>query len=139
MEMFYKSKARMRVEKRHRQQRIEWVRDNLLYIVSVSLIILGVCVVGYRFWYQYIPSTIDATDGQAKVYITYRVANGDTLDGICNRLFDDYGYDRPCSFENEVIYYNHLHGRINCLQVGQELKLPKIVNSEVYEPYRIQE
>ena len=135
----YKSEARKRIEKRCREQRRAWLKDNLLSIIGTTVVVLAILYIGYRFWYKYIPSTIDATDGQAKVYITYRVTNGDTLDGICNRLFDEYGYDRPCSFENEVIYHNHLHGRINCLQVGQELKLPKIVNVEIYEPYRIQE
>ena len=96
-------------------------------------------VFAYIFWYNYMPIDVDATDGQAKIYVEYTVKSGDTLDGISKRYYQKYGYDRPCSFENEVIHINNLHGRINYLQEGQELDLPKIINVEVYEPYRIRE
>lgn len=133
----YKSEARKRIEKRCREQRREWLKDNLLSIIGTTVVVLAILYIGYRFWYKYIPSTIEATEGYGKIYIEYCVVSGDTLDGICNRYFNEYGYDRPCSFENEVICRNNLHGRISYLQVGQTIELPRIVNTEVYEPYRV--
>lgn len=133
-----KSSSRIRFEERVRKQRIEWLRKNWLKIATGLAIAVLVIVGGYIFWYNYIPSDINAADGQVKVYVEYNVTSGDTLDGIAARYYKNYGYDRPCSFENEVIHINNLHGRINYLQVDQVIKLPKIVNVEVYEPYRIE-
>lgn len=131
--------TRRRVEKRYRRQRIAWLKAHATTILCAAILAIMASVFAYIFWYNYIPTDVSAADGQAKIYIDYTVKSGDTLDGISNRYYKKHGYDRPCSFENEVINLNHLHGRINCLQAGQELKLPKIVNVEVYEPYRIQE
>ena len=132
--------TRMRVERRHREQRKAWLKKNAATIIGAALLVIMLSVCAYIFWYNYVPIDVDATgDGQAKVFIDYTVKSGDTLDGISKRYYQKHGYDRPCSFENEVINLNHLHGRINYLQVGQELKLPKIVKVEVYEPYRIPE
>ena len=133
-----KSSSRIRFERRVRKQRIEWLRKNWLKIATGLVIAVLVIAGGYIFWYNYIPSDINAADGQVKVYVEYNVTSGDTLDDIAARYYKNYGYDRPCSFENEVIHINNLHGRINYLQVDQVIKLPKIVNVEVYEPYRIE-
>ena len=133
-----KSSSRIRFERRVRKQSIEWLRKNWLKIATGLVIAVLVIAGGYIFWYNYIPSDINAADGQVKVYVEYNVTSGDTLDDIAARYYKNYGYDRPCSFENEVIHINNLHGRINYLQVDQVIKLPKIVNVEVYEPYRIE-
>lgn len=131
------TKTRARVERRYRKQRIKWLKANLLWICAAIFVIVVGGMLIYRFWYNYIPSTVDAAEGQAKVYIEYRVVAGDTLDGISSRYFSKYGYDRPCSFENEIINLNNLYGRINYLKVGQIIELPRIVRAEVHEPYRV--
>lgn len=125
------TKTRRRVEKRYRKERIAT-------IVSAIILCAITSACSYIFWYNYIPSDINAADGQVKVHVKYKVTSGDTLDGIAARYYKNHGYDRPCSFENEVIHINNLQGRIDYLQVGQILELPKIVNAEVYEPYRIE-
>lgn len=122
--------TRMRAERRYNRERTEWLKENLVAIIGIIVIFIAVFYMGYCFWYRYIPSTIEATEGYCKNYIEYRVVAGDTLDGICNRYFKSYGYDRPCSFEWEVINRNNLHGRINYLKIGQVLTLPKIVKQE---------
>ena len=137
--MFKTTATRRRFEERKRRQRIAWVKAHATTILCTVAIIIMASVFAYIFWYNYMPIDVDATDGQAKIYVEYTVKSGDTLDGISKRYYQKYGYDRPCSFENEVIHINNLHGRINYLQEGQELDLPKIINVEVYEPYRIRE
>ena len=133
----YKTTTRARVERRYRKQRIKWLKANLLWIcAAVFAAVIGGMLI-YRFWYNYIPSTVNAAEDQAKIYIEYRVVAGDTLDGISKRYYQRHGYDRPCSFESEVINLNNLHGRISYIQVGEVLTLPKIVNTEKHEPYRI--
>ena len=136
--MFKKAKRR-RLERRRRRERIAWLKTHALTILGVITLIIVGGLFSYFFWYNYIPEDVHAAEGQAKVFIEYTVKRGDTLDGICSRYYSEYGYDRLCSFENEVIHINNLHGRINYLQVGQALDLPKIINVEVYEPYRIRE
>lgn len=135
--MFKPTETRKRVERRYRRQRIAWLKKHAITIVSAIILVVIASACSYIFWYNYMPSDVNAADGQAKVYIEYRVVAGDTLEGICNRYFSKYGYDRPCSFENEVININNLHGRINYLQVGQIIELPRIVRVEVHEPYRV--
>lgn len=139
--MFKTTATRRRFEERKRRQRIAWVKAHATTILCTVAIIIMASVFAYIFWYNYVPIDVDATgDGQAKVFIDYTVKSGDTLDGISKRYYQEHGYDRPCSFENEVIKLNNLHGRINYLQIGQVLILPKIVKVEVYEPpYRIPE
>lgn len=124
---FKPTATRRRVERRCREQRKKWLKANLFYIIGTIVIVIAVLYMGYCFWYRYIPSTIEATEEYCKNYIEYRVVAGDTLDGICNRYFKAYGYDRPCSFEWEVINRNNLHGRINYLKIGETLELPMIV------------
>ena len=140
--MFKPTATRRRFEERKRRQRMAWVKAHattiLCTVATVALVVIT-SALAYIFWYNYMPIDVDATDGQAKIYVEYTVKSGDTLDGISKRYYQKYGYDRPCSFENEVIHINNLHGRINYLQVGQALDLPKIINVEVYEPYRIRE
>ena len=128
------TETRRRVERRYRRQRIAWLKDHAVTILCTTVLAITASVFSYIFWYNYIPTDVDATDGQVKTVIEYTVKSGDTLDGISKRYYQTYGYDRPCSFENEVIHINNLHGRINYLQVDQVIKLPKIVNAEVYEP-----
>lgn len=125
--------TRRRFERRKRRERLAWMKANLLWICAAIFVVVVGGMLTYRFWYNYIPSNVDAAEGQAKVYIEYRVVAGDTLDGICNRYFSKYGYDRPCSFENEVICRNNLQGRISYLQIGQTIELPRIVNTEVHD------
>ena len=137
--MFKPTATRRRFEERKRRQRMAWVKAHATTILCTVALIIMASVFAYIFWYNYMPIDVDATDGQAKIYVEYTVKSGDTLDGISKRYYQKYGYDRPCSFENEVIHINNLHGRINYLQEGQELDLPKIINVEVYEPYRIRE
>ena len=131
--MYEPTKTRKRVEKRHRLQRIAWLKKHTAAILGTLVLVAMTSIFTYIFWYNYIPTDVGAADGQAKIYIDYTVKSGDTLDSISNRYYKKHGYDKPCSFENEVINLNHLHGRINYLQVGQDLKLPKIVNVEIYE------
>lgn len=121
--------TRMRAEKRYRRERIAWLKKNAATILGTALLGIMLSTFAYIFWYRYIPSTIEATEEYCKNYIEYRVVAGDTLDGICNRYFKAYGYDRPCSFEWEVININNLYGRINYLQIGETLELPMIVNN----------
>lgn len=137
--MFKPTATRRRVERRHRRQRIAWLKAHAATILCTIALAIMASAFAYIFWYNYIPIDVDATAGQAKIYVDYTVKSGDTLDSICDRLYKKYGYGRRCSFENEVINLNNLHGRINYLEVGQKLELPKIVAVEVYEPYRIQE
>lgn len=139
--MYKATKTRARVERRYKLQRKAWLKKNAAPIIGAALIVIMLSVCAYIFWYNYVPIDVDATgDDQAKVFIDYTVKSGDTLDGISKRYYQEHGYDRPCSFENEVIKLNNLHGRINYLQIGQVLILPKIVKVEVYEPpYRIPE
>ena len=137
--MFKPTATRRRFEERKRRQRMAWVKAHATTILCTVAIIIMASVFAYIFWYNYMPIDVDATDGQAKIYVEYTVKSGDTLDGISKRYYQKYGYDRPCSFENEVIHINNLHGRINYLQEGQALDLPKIITVEVYEPYRIRE
>lgn len=125
--------TRRRVERRYRRERIAWLKKHAITIVSVIILFIMASAFSYSFWYNYIPSDINAADGQVKVYVEYKVTSGDTLDGIAARYYKNYGYDRPCSFENEVIDINTLHGRINYLQKGEILLLPMLVNREVYE------
>lgn len=136
--MFKTTATRRRFEERKRRQRIAWVKAHATTILCAVALVVITSAFSYIFWYNYMPIDVDATDGQAKIFIEYTVKSGDTLDGISKRYYQRHGYDRPCSFENEVIHINNLHGRINYLQVGQELKLPKIVNVEVYEVHRIE-
>lgn len=130
--------TRRRVERRYRRERIAWLKAHATTIFCTVVLVIMASVFAYIFWYNYMPIDVDATDGQVKIFIDYTVKSGDTLDGISKRYYQKYGYDRPCSFENEVIHINNLHGRINYLQVGQILDLPKIVNAEVYEVHRIE-
>lgn len=130
--------TRRRVERRYRRERIAWLKAHATTILCTVVLVIMASVFAYIFWYNYMPIDVDATDGQVKIFIDYAVRSGDTLDGISKRYYQKYGYDRPCSFENEVININNLHGRINYLDVGQILELPKIVNADVYEPYRIE-
>lgn len=122
--------TRMRVERRHREQRIAWLKAHATTILCTAILAIMAGIFAYIFWYNYIPTDVAATNGNVKIYVEYTIKSGDTLDGISNRYYKDYGYDRPCSFENEVINLNSLHGRINYLQVGEVLELPKIVNIE---------
>lgn len=124
--------TRRRVERRYRRERIAWLKAHATAILCTVVLVIMASAFAYIFWYNYIPSDVNAADGQAKIYIEYRVVAGDTLDGICNRYFSKYGYDRPCSFENEIINLNNLHGRINYLKVGQIIELPRIVRVEVH-------
>lgn len=135
--MFKTTATRRRVERRYRRERIAWLKKHAITIVTAGILFIMALAYSYIFWYNYIPLNINAVDGQVKIYVEYKVTSGDTLDGIAARYYKNHGYDRPCSFENEVIHINNLHGRINYLQVGQILELPKIVNAEVYEPHRI--
>jgi hypothetical protein len=135
--MYKTTKTRARVERRYRLQRKAWLKKNAATILCAAVLVIMASVFAYIFWYNYMPTNVAATNGKAKIYIDYTVKSGDTLDGISNRYYKDYGYDRPCSFENEVINLNNLHGRINYLEVGQVIDLPKIVNAEVYEVHRI--
>lgn len=130
--------TRRRVERRYRRERIAWLKAHATTILCTVVLVIMASVFAYIFWYNYMPIDVDATDGQVKIFIDYTVRSGDTLDGISKRYYQKYGYDRPCSFENEVININNLHGRINYLDVEQILELPKIVNADVYEPYRIE-
>lgn len=120
--------TRRGVERRYRRERIAWLKKHVIKIVSVIILFVMFSACSYIVWYNYIPSDINAADGQVKVYVEYKVTSGDTLDVITNRYYTNYGYDRPCSFENEVININSLHGRINYLQVGEIIILPMIVN-----------
>lgn len=130
--------TRRRVERRYRRERIAWLKAHATTILCTVVLVIMASVFAYIFWYNYMPIDVDATDGQVKIFIDYTVRSGDTLDGISKRYYQKYGYDRPCSFENEVININNLHGRINYLEVGQVIDLPKIVNAEVYEVHRIE-
>lgn len=130
--------TRRRVERRYRRERIAWLKAHATTILCTIVLVIMASVFAYIFWYNYMPIDVDATDGQVKIFIDYTVRSGDTLDGISKRYYQKYGYDRPCSFENEVININKLHGRINYLEVGQVIDLPKIVNVEVYEVHRIE-
>ena len=130
--------TRRRVERRYRRERIAWLKAHATTILCTIVLVIMASVFAYIFWYNYMPIDVDATDGQVKIFIDYTVRSGDTLDGISKRYYQKYGYDRPCSFENEVININKLHGRINYLEVGQVIDLPKIVNVEVDEVHRIE-
>ena len=132
--MFKTTATRKIVERRYHRQRIAWLKAHAITILCTVVLVIIASVLAYIFWYNYMPIDIDATEGQVKIFIDYTVKSGDTLDGISKRYYQTYGYDRPCSFENEVIHINNLHDRINYLQVDQVIKLPKIVNAEVYEP-----
>lgn len=129
--MYKTTKTRARVERRYRLQRKAWLKKNAATILGTAFLVIMLITFAYIFWYNYIPIDVDVRDGQVKVFVDYTVKSGDTLDGISKRYYEKHGYDRPCSFENEVINLNNLHGRINYLQVGQVLALPKIVNAEV--------
>lgn len=129
--------TRRKVERRYRRQRILWLKTYLPIILGVIVLVIVGGLFSYFFWYNYIPEDVHAAEGQAKVFIEYTVKSGDTLDGICSRYYSTYGYDRLCSFENEVICRNNLHGRINYLEIGQKLDLPRIVSVDVHDPYRI--
>ena len=119
--------TRMRAEKRYRRQRIEWLKKHTAAIFWTLVLLITTSIFAYIFWYNYIPTDVTAVDGCTKVYIEYRVASGDTLNGITNRYYKKHGYDRPCSFEWEVININNRHGRINYLKIGETLKLPMII------------
>ena len=125
----FKTETRKRVERRHREQRIAWLKAHATTILCTAILAIMAGIFSYIFWYNYMPTDVCAADGQEKIYVEYRVASGDTLDGIATRYYKDNGYDRPCSFEWEVIKHNDLHGRINYLQVGETLELPMIVNN----------
>ena len=135
----FKTATRRRIERRRRRERIAWLKTHALTILGVITLIIVGGLFSYFFWYNYIPEDVHAAEGQAKVFTEYTVKRGDTLDGICSRYYSEYGYDRLCSFENEVICRNNLHGRISYLQAGKVITLPRIVNREVHEPYRIVE
>lgn len=129
--------TRRRVERRYLRQRILWLKTYVPTILGVIALLIVGGLFSYFFWYNYIPEDVHAAEGQAKVFIEYTVKSGDTLDGICSHYYSTYGYSRRCSFENEVIELNDLHGRINYLEIGQKLNLPCIVSVDVHDPYRI--
>lgn len=122
--------TRRRFERRQRRERIAWLKAHATEILCTVALVIMTSAFAYIFWYNYIPKDVNAGDGQYKLYVEYKVTSGDTLDGIAARYYKNHGYDRPCSFEWEVIKHNDLHGRINYLEVGQKLELPKIVNQE---------
>lgn len=127
--MFETTETRRRVERRYRRQRIAWLKAHATKILCTAALVIMASAFAYIFWYNYIPKDVNASEGQVKVFITYTVKSGDTLDGIAARYYKNHGYDRPCSFEWEVIKHNDMHGRINYLHVGETLELPMIVNN----------